>query len=182
MVIEGKFADHPQAREVVLQDARGRVRRGIANIAAAVVYPDALRTVATLHLLDRLEASLLAYCMTSEHEETAWFEGTPAALLDALRRTQETLAQDDLVARIARSLLEQLSGVALSWIGQTGACDRLSELLGMPAPKGETADKGRGPAHDGGESLRAGARQCAHLSGTVGRDRCPRDAVAPTGG
>ena len=144
VVIEGKFADHPQAREVVLGDARGRVQRGIANIAAAVVYPGALRITATLDLLDQLESSVLAYCMISESEETAWFEGTPAALLDALRRTQETMAQDDIVAKTAQSLLEQLTGVALIWIGQTGACDRLSDLLGMPAPKGETGDKAEG--------------------------------------
>ena len=130
VVIEGKFADHPQAREVVLQDARGRVRRGIANIAAAVVYPAALRTVSTPDLLGQIEASLLAYCMTSEHEETAWFEGTPAALLlDALRRTQETLARDDLVARIARSLLEQLSGVALLAAAYDALCERELQAL-----------------------------------------------------
>ncbi|MFO1424977.1 MAG: N-6 DNA methylase [Candidatus Competibacteraceae bacterium] len=144
VVVEGKFADHPQAREVVLGDARGRVQRGIANIAAAVVYPSALRAVSTTELLDQLEASVLAYCMIAESEETAWFEGTPAALMDALRRTQETMAQDDLVAKTAQSLLEQLTGVALIWIGQTGACDRLSDLLGMPAPKGETEDKAEG--------------------------------------
>ena len=144
VVIEGKFADHPQAREVVLGDARGRVQRGIANIAAAVVYPGALRTVATPQLLDQLESSVLAYCMIAESEETAWFEGTPAAIMDALRRTQETMAQDDIVAKTVQSLLEQLTGVALIWIGQTGACDRLSDLLGMPAPKGETEDKAEG--------------------------------------
>ena len=91
VVIEGKFADHPQARDVVLGDAWGRVQRGIANIAAAVVYPSALRIVATPQLLDSLESSVLAYCMIAESEETAWFEGTPAALMDALRRTQDCL-------------------------------------------------------------------------------------------
>lgn len=144
VIIEGKFTDHPQAREVVLGDARGRVQRGIANIAAAVVYPSALRTVATPQLLDSLEASVVAYCMIAESEETVWFEGTPAALMDALRRTQETMAQDDIVANTAQALLEQLTGVVLLWIGQTGACDRLSDLLGMPAPKGETSDKAEG--------------------------------------
>mgnify|MGYP003586795153 CR=1 FL=1 len=144
VIIEGKFTDHPQAREVVLGDARGRVQRGIANIAAAVVYPRALRTVATPQLLDALEGSVVAYCMIAESEETVWFEGTPAALMDALRRTQETMAQDDIVANTAQALLEQLTGVTLLWIGQTGACDRLSDLLGMPAPKGETADKAEG--------------------------------------
>ena len=43
VVIEGKFADHPSAGDVVLEDARKRVRSGIAHIAAAAVYPLALR-------------------------------------------------------------------------------------------------------------------------------------------
>ena len=139
VIIEGKFADHPQAREVVLGDAQGRVQRGIANIAAAVVYPTPLRQIPTSVLLESFEPAMLAYCIVA-----AWYEGTPAALMDALRRAQEMLAQDDLVARIAQSLAERLTGVALLWMGQTGACDRLSLLLGMPAPKGETDDKAEG--------------------------------------
>src|SRR5271166_3336641 len=43
VIIEGKFADHPQADEVVLNDARNRVRSGIAHIAAAAIYPKVLR-------------------------------------------------------------------------------------------------------------------------------------------
>ncbi len=54
VIIEGKFADHANAREVVLQDARGRVQRGIAHIAAAVVHPSPLRQIATSELLDSL--------------------------------------------------------------------------------------------------------------------------------
>ena len=65
-----------------------------ANIAAAVVYPGVLRTTATLDLLDQLESSVLAYCMISESEETAWFEGTPAALVaDRSTLTGEHLAR-----------------------------------------------------------------------------------------
>src|SRR2546428_1543629 len=52
VVIEGKFADHPQADEVVLEDARNRVRNGIAHIAAAAVYPIQLRTTTTAKILD----------------------------------------------------------------------------------------------------------------------------------
>ena len=47
VVIEGKFADHPSADEVVLNDARKRVRSGIAHIAAAAVYPLSLRKAPT---------------------------------------------------------------------------------------------------------------------------------------
>src|ERR1700682_2375877 len=39
VVIEGKFADHPGAEQIVLEDARKRVRSGIAHIAAAAIYP-----------------------------------------------------------------------------------------------------------------------------------------------
>lgn len=144
VIIEGKFADHPNARAVVLGEARGRVQRGIAHLAAAVVYPPALRQTPTPALLDGLAPAILAYCIVSEREETAWFEGAPASLLDALRRAQETLTQDDLVARIAQSLSERLNGVALYWMGQPGACDRLAEALGMPAPKGETPEQTAG--------------------------------------
>ena len=144
VIIEGKFADYPNARDVVFGDARGRVQRGIAHLAAAVVYPTALRQTPTPKLFDRLKQAPLAYGVISESEETAWFEGTPAALLDTLRRAQETMIQDDLVARIAQSLAERLNGVALYWMGQPGACDRLADLLGMPAPKGETPEQTEG--------------------------------------
>ena len=144
VVIEGKFADHANARNVVLGDARGRVQRGIAHIAAAVVYPSKLRQTPTPTLLDRLEQAVLAYRIVTESEETAWFEGAPASLLDTLRRAQETMVQDDLVARTAQSLAERLNGVALWWMGQPGACDRLADLLDMPAPKGETPDQTEG--------------------------------------
>jgi hypothetical protein len=141
VVIEGKFADHPQARQAVFQDAQGRIQRGLAHLAAAVVYPRELRTTPTLELLDQLQATRLAYCILSEREDATWFEGTPAALMDALRRAQETLAQDDLVGRMAGGLMERLTGVTLLWQGQAGTCDRLSILLGMPAPAGETGEQ-----------------------------------------
>ncbi len=144
VIIEGKFADHPQARQVVLDDARGRVQRGIAHIAAAVVYPESLRTVPTPELFEQLQTAALAYGIISESEETAWFEGTPAALMDALRRAQETLARQDLVTRIAQSLAERLDMVTMLWSWQAGTCDRLSLLLGMPLPPGETAEQAKG--------------------------------------
>ena len=39
VAIECKFADHPSAKYVVLNDAHGLVHRGIAHIAVALVYP-----------------------------------------------------------------------------------------------------------------------------------------------
>jgi type I restriction-modification system DNA methylase subunit len=142
VVIEGKFADHPGAGDVVLEDARNRVRNGIAHIAAATVYPIALRTTPTTKILNVLETAQLRYRIISEvGESEGWFEGNPASLMDALRRAQEALIKDDIVDQTAKSLSTRLEGIAKLWMGQVGPCDRLSEILGITPPKGEKADK-----------------------------------------
>ena len=61
VIIEGKFADHPNAEQVVLEDARKRVRSGIAHIAAAAIYPIGLRNTTTAKVLEKLRASQLKY-------------------------------------------------------------------------------------------------------------------------
>lgn len=141
VVIEGKFEDHPNARTEVSNDAKGRVRNGIAHFAAAVVYPSSLRTVSTPKLEKRLEQAKLKYQIVSEAGQTDWFEGNPSDVMDALRRSQETLAKDDIVEKIARSLADRLEGIAQLWPDQPGVCDKLSELLGIYPPKGETNDQ-----------------------------------------
>ena len=60
VVIEGKFADHPSAWEVVLEDARKRVNE-IAHIAAAAVYPRALRNAPTTKIIDLLKTAQIKY-------------------------------------------------------------------------------------------------------------------------
>jgi len=142
VVIEGKFADHPNAEHVALEDARKRVRSGIAHIAAAAIYPLPLRTTRTPEILEALRTSQLKYRIVAETRETEdWFEGNPASLMDALRHAQEALTKDDIVERTAKSLSAQLAGVATLWMGQKGACDRLSNILGLFSPKGETREK-----------------------------------------
>jgi hypothetical protein len=144
VAIEAKFRDHPNAEEIVLNDARNRVRSGIAHIAAAVVYPTPLRSAPTRSLLDALEKSQLKYRIISEtHEGDDWFEGAPASLMDALRRVQEALTRDDIVDQTAKSLSVQLEAVAQLWMGQEGACDKLSGILGIPIPKVEKPEIAR---------------------------------------
>lgn len=141
VVIEGKFTDTPNAEQIVLEDARKRVRAGIAHIAAAAVYPDELRNAPTTKILGMLANARLKYRIVTEtFEGEDWFEGSPASLMEALRRAQESLTQDDIVEETAKKLNIQLSGVARLWMGQTGACDRLSKNLGIIPPKGETPE------------------------------------------
>lgn len=142
VIIEGKFADHPNAEQVVLEDAKKRVRSGIAHIAAAAIYPITLRKTTTSKVLEKLRTSQLKYRIVSEtHPSEEWFEGDPASLMDALRHAQEYLTKDDIVEQTAKSLSGRLSGVAKLWTGQKGACDRLSTILGIFPPKGEATEK-----------------------------------------
>lgn len=141
VVIEGKFADVPNAAQIVHDDAQKRVSSGLAHIATAVIYPVELRTTSTAKILGVLKTAQLKYRIVAETHESDWFEGTPESLMDALRRAQEALTKDDIVEATAKSLSSRLEGVAQLWMGQTGACDRLSAILGIAVPKGEPAEK-----------------------------------------
>lgn len=111
VVIEGKFRDTPNAKGIVLEDARKRVRTGIAHIAAATVYPDKLRTAPTTGILNALaEASLSFRIVTETFESERWIEGTSGSLMECLCRAQVSLAKDDIVEKTARSLSAIWSG------------------------------------------------------------------------
>src|SRR6266446_968747 len=75
IVIEGKFADHPAADSVVLDDARKRVKSGIAHIAAAAIYPKELRSAPTTAISKVLEKAQLRFRIVAEtHENDTWSE------------------------------------------------------------------------------------------------------------
>lgn len=138
VVIEGKFADYPAAEEAVLNDARNRVKAGIAHVAMAAVYPEMLRTISTSRVGDSLKESQIKYRIISEFSESDdWFEGNPASLMSALRRAHEALTRDDVVERTAKALSIQLQTVVALWSGQPGACDRIANILGIAPPKKE---------------------------------------------
>ena len=138
VVIEAKFKDTPNAEQIVLNDARKRVRAGIAHIAAATIYPDELRTTRTTKIHDTLSDARLRYLIITEtFESESWLEGNPASLMEALRRAQESLTQDDIVDKTAQILSTHLESIAKLWLGQKGASDRLSKLLGIVIPKAE---------------------------------------------
>jgi hypothetical protein len=141
VIIEGKFSDVPNTDAVVLNDAAGRVNAGICHVAVAIVYPEELRSASTATLEKQLAASRLRFSIISETGQTEWAESTPAEILASLRRVHESLIKDDIVAKSALGLSERIENIAALWLGQGAARDRLSELLGMPAKPGETADE-----------------------------------------
>ena len=141
VIVEGKFSDTPDADNIVLSDALKRVRNGICHIAVALVYPKDIRTVPTSELEKILSSSRLRFLIISEIGQTEWTEAAPSEILAALRRLHESLLNDDIVAESAKKLSEKIEAIASLWIGQSATCDRLSELLGMPAKRGESEDE-----------------------------------------
>lgn len=141
VILEGKFGDVPDAEAVVQRDAQRRLDSGICHLAVAIVYPAALRTTSTTHLLTALEIAPLQVRVLSETGATEWTQATPADLLAILRRVQEQLSDDDIVAQAATALTERIETIALLWSGQTATAEKLAAVLGMPAKRGETADE-----------------------------------------
>src|SRR6266851_9948063 len=124
VVIEGKFADHPNAEQIVVEDAWKRVRSGIAHIAAAAVYPLALRHTPTTNILEALR--------------TSQFEGDPASLMGALRHAQEALTRDDIVEHTAKSLSAQVVWRSCGWARKDRATDYRT-FSGLPRPREKRA-------------------------------------------
>jgi len=141
VILEGKFADVPDADAVVLADASKRIVAGICHIAVALVYPKALRTASTTSLEPVLSNSRLRYLIISETGQTEWAEAVPSEILASLRRVHESLTKDDIVAESARRLSERIEGIAALWAGQPAVCDKLSVLLGMPEKRDETSEE-----------------------------------------
>lgn len=139
VVIEGKYADVPDAEDVVLNDARQRVHSGICHIAVALTYPKNLRTVRVAELEAALSKSRLKHLVISETGETDWAEGSPDEVLASLRRAHEAMTKDDIVAASAEKLSQRIQSIADLWAGAGGVCDKLSNTLGMPPKRGETA-------------------------------------------
>ncbi len=141
VIIEGKFADTPDAENTVLSDALKRVQTGICHIAAALVYPENIRTVPASRLGEILSETRVRFLIISETGQTEWARAVPSEILTVLRRVQESLCRDDIVAEAASRLSEKIENIAALWIGQPVTCDRLSDILGIPAKRGESADE-----------------------------------------
>jgi hypothetical protein len=141
VIIEGKFSDTPNADNVVLSDALKRVQSGICHIAVAIVYPKDIRTASTPRLDEVLKTSQLKFLIISEAGQTEWTEASPSEILASLRRVHESLIRDDIVSESAGRLSERIELIASLWVGQPATCDRLSDLLGMPAKRGETVEE-----------------------------------------
>jgi hypothetical protein len=137
-VIEGKYSDVNNARDIVLGDATSRVEAGIAHMAIAVVYPAELRTTAFADVKDALRDSRLEVAIVSEAGPGGFRIGNVGDILDDLRRSYDMVANDDVVARSVELLERGMRDVIQVLTYHPAACDNLALLLGVYEPPQET--------------------------------------------
>lgn len=140
-VLEGKLNDVSNAKAVVVKQAANRVETGVAHLAIAVVYPEALRTTPFAQLQDTMSQARLAFRVCTEAGMRDWKDGTADDILEELRRAHEEIIRDDVVRDAVTDLRVGLVGVSAALFSSPAACDRLIDLLGIGEPE-EDAEEG----------------------------------------
>ncbi|MBI4235974.1 MAG: hypothetical protein HY688_01285 [Chloroflexi bacterium] len=144
-VIEGKVDTAATAEVAARRQAFARVEQGIAHICIAVMYPESLRTVPFSRLLDELEVTpfrIVVFTEASENEESAWEDADIPHIGEVLRRTYETLAEQDVVKKAVAII--RLGTEEFSILFDAGSLDRAIAALGIrqltPAAQGGEED------------------------------------------
>jgi len=133
IVIEGRIGDTQAVRNALLRTASGRVEEGISPICLAVMYPPALRKVASLAGLRRaLERTPVLVRVVSEGSDGDWAETTVDGLTDLLRRSYELLVGEDVVAGAVEDLGQSIDAASEIMAAARATPARLRTLLGIP--------------------------------------------------
>ncbi|HZP81218.1 MAG TPA: hypothetical protein VFB21_06250 [Chthonomonadaceae bacterium] len=133
--IEGKWEDASRARQIVAEQAKARIKNGIAHLALAVTYPITLRSVPHIRKKQELSTARLHYRLFTEQSAGDWREGDLAAIQDDLRRAQHVLATDDIVTKAVEELQYGMSGLVNVLAGNPTACDRLADIVCVYEPE-----------------------------------------------
>lgn len=139
--IEGKTGDVGHARQLVSQDALGRVEEGIAQLAIGVVYPRHLRSTSFAALPAAMDAAVLEFFVQTELGAGDWRTGGVDALGEELRRAHDGMVRDDVVVRAVSKIRFGMDAVASILIPEPAICDRLIAVLGIGEPSsGDSAE------------------------------------------
>ena len=138
--IEGKTGDVAHAKQLVSDDARGRVETGIAQLAIGVVYPRGLRTTSFSTLPVAMDGASFEFVIQTELGEGEWRTGGVDAIGEELRRAHDGIVKDDVVVRAVEKIRFGMDAVASVLIHEPSICDRLITVLGIGEPDGGSTD------------------------------------------
>ena len=139
-MIEGKFADIPDAQTVVMAQAVERVEAGIAHMALAIVYPTELRETPQREVAGQLRISALQFslCTVSRYADVAWHSGGVREVLDLMRRGHAELLEDDVVVRSVARLNAGMEGLVRILLGNRVAAEHIADHIGITDERKES--------------------------------------------
>ncbi|MFA0750943.1 MAG: hypothetical protein SLRJCFUN_001346, partial [Candidatus Fervidibacter sp.] len=132
--IEGEVSDQVGAEQKAWGKASESVRRDIAHIAIALLYPPHLRHEPIENLPKALEQANLKFaaCIPPIPEVPHWHEGNIDALTNVLQTAYEQLASEDAVQKAAALLREAIQFPANEMLALGVSVDRVAYPLGIP--------------------------------------------------
>lgn len=134
VAIEGKVDDVPNAWQVALSQAEERVKKGLAHLGVAVLYPRSLRQVEFPKLESALAAAQLRGVVYTESQTIEW-SGNVDTLTEYLRRSLEILVAQDIVAQAAEELREGVDVFSHRIYRTDALAERAAGVLGISEPK-----------------------------------------------
>jgi hypothetical protein len=142
-MIEGKFADHSNARSEVFENASNRVANGIAHIAIGVVYPASVRSVDAEQIKDALQSEQMDFCICTENDflKPEWGSGSASEIMAALRRSHEELLKSDVVERSVARLRAGMYGLVFVIKDIPAVAERTADLLGVYQPSKDVEEE-----------------------------------------
>jgi hypothetical protein len=130
-VIEGKVADVPNARAIVLEDARRRLDQGLAHLTIGAVYPRQLRSTPIDRLTSEMGDARLEFCVLTEGQSGSWHQGGINDILGELRRAHQDIVRDDVLQQAVEILNLGIAEVSSALFGNVTVCERLIKVLGI---------------------------------------------------
>ncbi|MGB9590622.1 MAG: N-6 DNA methylase, partial [Candidatus Hydrothermia bacterium] len=137
LMIEGEVGTQETAAvKKAANSAKSRIEGGLAHIALGVVYPEFLVEMTSWEgLKEKIREETLLFRIFTESKETEIFKGNPRALAEALRRTVEELAQEDVVKEAVTIMEAGLEVLTREVLPKPGVIGRFAIALGISPPE-----------------------------------------------
>jgi hypothetical protein len=141
VVIEGKIGDGGVIQDILAKQAKKRVEDGIAPLCIAVLYPNSLRTFASLEELKiNMEKTRFSVATFWSDDHTDWTNHTVDGLTDILRRSYGLLVSEDTVVEAVNEIQEAVESCAEAMTSVPTVPYRISVLLGIPPERLDEAE------------------------------------------
>ena len=131
-IIEGRTSDTPDVFGSLEKDAGDRVQEGVAQICVAVVYPSELRYAPSLQALKSgLSSAQLQMRVFTEGSTGEWAVGTLDDLTAVLRRSYESLVNEDTLTRAVEVLKTSIEDASDGFLESKSAAEKLKQIIGI---------------------------------------------------